>query len=118
MMVTLCDRQSLYSIREDDVAVAGTVDVLATTVIVIVIDPPPGQVNVRDRVRPSPAAVITMLVACVRVAPTAPCAAAGLIPVEGVNDEGADGVLPPHPDARPSAMTTAPNRCTRMEVPF
>src|SRR5262245_2131951 len=78
---------------------------------VSVIDPPPGHALVSTPDVPPPgAAVSTRPAACVRVVPMMPWVAAALTPVAGVSEEGADGVPPPQPAARPSAIESTPTR--------
>ena len=100
LIVTVCDRQSLNSMRDDVVSVPeGPVGVV--TLKVIVIDPPPGHSCIITLDKPPGAALTSMPVAWVSVAPTIPWVVAGLTPVGGVTVEGAEGELPPHPVARP-----------------
>ena len=77
MIVTVCDRQSLNSMRDDVLIGPDETGVVEVNVIVIV--PPPGQLEVSTFEKPPPAAaVITMLLAWVSVAPMMLCAATGL----------------------------------------
>jgi len=125
LIVSVCDRQSLNSIRDEEVTVPGKPGgvVLPGVVMVnvIVIDPPPGHARVRTFDSPPGVAATSMPVASVSVAPTMPCAAAGLMAVGGVTVEGPDGELPPHPAVRPQRPETQKKRmagvtarCARM----
>src|SRR6185312_14539204 len=109
-MVTVCDRHSLNSARVDVVSVsegsAGSV-----TLVVIVIDPPPGHGITLEG---PGVALSSTLVARVKVAPTIPWASAGLTRAGGEAVDGADGELPPHPAMRAAAMSGAPSPCARM----
>jgi hypothetical protein len=111
-IVTLSDRQALNSVRVD--VVTAPDGAIGAAVIVIVTDPPPGQVKVITLDKPSGVALNSTVVACVSVAPTMPCVVAGLTLVGGVTVEGADGELPPHPAARPARMRGAMNRGARI----
>src|SRR5262245_35017709 len=109
LSVTVCDRQSLNSMRDDIVTVPdGPAGVAAS--IDTASDPPSGQVITLDT--PS-GDVLSTPVACVSAAPMMPCAKAGLRRVGGVAVEGADGEPPPQPTVRPARMTGARIRCAR-----
>ena len=93
MIVTVCLRHSVNSMREDDVSVP---DCRAPVVLVNVIDMDPpsrhGKVNVRAR--PSGETVITLFIAAwLTAAATMLCVVEVLVPdgVEGINGEGAEG---------------------------
>jgi hypothetical protein len=115
LIVTVCDRQSPNSVRDDvDSGPDGPVGVV--TLNVIVIDPPAGHGCVITLDKPPGAALTSMPVACVTVAPTMPWTASGLTPADGATVEGAVVELPPHPIARPSTMTGATTRSGRMSL--
>ena len=93
LIVTVCIRHSVNSMREDDVNVP---DCTAPVVVVNVIDIDPpsahGKVMVRDR--PSGETVIAVFIAAwLTVAATMLCVVEvpGPDGVEGINGEGADG---------------------------
>ena len=92
LIVTVCIRHSVNSMREDDVNVT---DCKAPVVVIVIdIDPPSahGKVMVRDR--PSGETVIAVFIAAwLTVAATMLCVVEmpGPDGVEGINGEGADG---------------------------
>ena len=93
MIVTVCLRHSVNSMREDDINVP---DCTAPVVLVnaIDIDPPSAHGKVTVRERPSGETVIAMFIAAwLTVAATMLCVVLVMGPdgVEGINGEGADG---------------------------
>ena len=115
LIVTVCDRHPVNSMREDEVNV---LDVPAPALVhVIDMDPPFGQDEVRVRDSASGETVMAVSIAArLTAAATIPCVAAMPDPeaVPGVDPEGADGPCPPHAPRRPRASTNAPNEHARI----
>ena len=111
MMVTVCARHSVNSIREDEVSVPDVTRPELVTVTDVVPPSVHGTVMVRDR--PSGETVIAVFIAARLTA-----AATMLWVVEGPGPEGigdgADGPWPPQPTRRPRTMRNAPEGHARI----
>ena len=111
MIVTDCARQSVNSVRVDDVNV---LDVRTPVLVEVAdIDPPLSHGTVMVRDRPSGETVIAEFIAALLTAAATILSVADALSPEGIA-EGADGPCPPHPARRPRTMRHAPDRRARM----